>query len=390
MEVTTKTQARTSRVSLWLGAGVLALAGCSGDGINFDDISFDPDLRGSIRGEGFTTSAAARGATQPRPASDARGIISYPDYQVAEARSGDTLTTLAARVGLPENELARYNGLATGARLRAGEIVALPRRVSAAPASVDVTTLAGNALDRVGGSASANTAAPAGPTPQRHQVSKGETAYSIARLYGVSVRALAEWNSLDSALSVREGQYLLIPTGANAAATPGSVTAETTPGAGSPTPLPPSASAPLPATTTQTAAQVAESAPSSPNLAETRTAASSAAMTMPAQGRIVGAYTKGQSDGIDISAAAGTPVKAAQAGTVAAITRDTDQVPILVLRHEGNLLTVYAGIDNISVSKGDTVSRGQTIAAVRAAENAALHFQVRKGTASVDPMQYLN
>jgi murein DD-endopeptidase MepM/ murein hydrolase activator NlpD len=104
----------------------------------------------------------------------------------------------------------------------------------------------------------------------------------------------------------------------------------------------------------------------------------------------VRAFQKGKTDGIDISASAGTPVKAAAAGTVAAITRDTDQVPILVIRHSGNLLTVYAGIDDIKVAKGDSVSRGQQIATVRAADTTFLHFQVREGTLSVDPMTYLN
>ena len=111
---------------------------------------------------------------------------------------------------------------------------------------------------------------------------------------------------------------------------------------------------------------------------------------MPVDGKVVRAFQKGRSDGIDISAAAGSPVRAAADGTVAAITRDTDQVPILVVRHSGNLLTVYAGIDGITVAKGDKVSRGQTIAKVRAADPSFLHFQVREGTTSVDPMGYLN
>ena len=66
---------------------------------------------------------------------------------------------------------------------------------------------------------------------------------------------------------------------------------------------------------------------------------------------------------IDIAADAGTPVNAAADGTVAAITRDTDQVPILVLRHADNMLTVYAGVDNVKVQKGDTVKRGQPLPA---------------------------
>jgi murein DD-endopeptidase MepM/ murein hydrolase activator NlpD len=111
---------------------------------------------------------------------------------------------------------------------------------------------------------------------------------------------------------------------------------------------------------------------------------------MPVQGRIIRTFEKGKSEGIGISANAGARVVAADGGTVAAITRDTDQVPILVIRHSGNLLTVYAGVDEIAVQKGDTVKRGDQIAVVRAATPPFLHFEVREGFESVDPDPYLN
>ena len=57
--------------------------------------------------------------------------------------------------------------------------------------------------------------------------------------------------------------------------------------------------------------------------------------------------------------------------------------------HPGNLLTVYANIDNIRVERGDTVSRGQTIADVGAGDPAFLHFEVRQGFESVDPTPYI-
>jgi len=113
-------------------------------------------------------------------------------------------------------------------------------------------------------------------------------------------------------------------------------------------------------------------------------------MVLPVDGRIIRAYERGKTDGIDISASAGAKVVAAADGTVAAITRDTEQVPILVLRHPNNVLTVYANIDGITVAKGDRVTRGQKIAVVRAGSPSFLHFQVREGTKSVDPQDYLN
>ena len=122
-----------------------------------------------------------------------------------------------------------------------------------------------------------------------------------------------------------------------------------------------------------------------------QTAASdNARLRMPVQGRIVRPFEKGKNEGIGISANAGSQVIAADGGTVAAITRDTDQVPILVLRHANNLLTVYAGVDEVAVQKGDKVKRGQKIAVVRAATPPFLHFEVREGFDSVDPAPYLN
>lgn len=377
-----------------LGFGVIALSACSTTG-PFE--TMDWDFRG---GGALDTSAAARQATQRRPSPDARGVISYPGYQVAVARRGDSVASVAARLGLTPDELARYNALMPTDTLREGEILALPRRIDdggrvvgvppsgATPGSVDVSAIATTALDRVGTPTPPATTTPrTGGEPVRHQVRRGETAFSIARLYNVSAKALGEWNGLGSDLVVREGQYLIIPV-ANATP-PNPVAVTTPPGAGSPTPVPPSATKPLPAEKTTPAAEAPKETPASPDLGNQQTAASAARMQMPVGGAIIRPYAKGKNEGIDISAPAGSAVKAAAAGTVAAITKDTEQTPIIVIRHDGNILTVYAGVDGITVKKGDKVARGQTIAKVRAATPSFLHFEVRRGVESTDPMAFL-
>jgi len=108
------------------------------------------------------------------------------------------------------------------------------------------------------------------------------------------------------------------------------------------------------------------------------------------RGNIVRDYEKGKNDGIDIAAAPGTPVVAAAAGTVAAITEDTNGVPIIVVKHPDNLLTVYSNIGNVTVAKGDSVARGGKLAEIRKDGTAAVHFEVRDGFDSVDPGPYLN
>ena len=389
-----------------MGASLLALAACERNG------SFDGDLRHLGKGI-FDTSDAVFQATSDRPAPDARGIISYPGYQVAVARQGDTVASIAARIGVPAGELASYNALAPNAPLRRDEVLALPRRVdgsavagvaaspvpgalpptrSGQPGGIDVTTIASGAINRAEAGQPAPTvakpapsappAAPTGAEPVRHKVERGESAYSIARLYNVNVKALADWNGLGNDLAVREGQTLLIPVGAGAAPKPEPVSE---PGEGSPTPTPPSAKKPLPDEKPVAASEPVKTPPA-PDLGATEQATK---LAMPVSGKIIRGYQKKKNEGIDIAAGAGTAVAAAGDGTVAAITKDTEGVPILVVRHAGNLLTVYANIDAIAVKKGDKVKRGQAIAKVRASDPAFLHFEVRQGFDSVDPMRYL-
>jgi murein DD-endopeptidase MepM/ murein hydrolase activator NlpD len=379
-------QLMTQSFSKTLGLmAFLLLTACENSGMDWD-----------LRSDRLDTTSAAASARDVRPTPDSRGVISYPTYQVVVAKPGDTVATVAERVGLSAGEMASFNALSPTDTLRGGEVLALPARVSAASATtssvVDVSAIAATALDRVdsSGPITAQTIGsrkPSAEEPLRHQVKRGETAFTIARTYNVSAKALADWNGLGSDLVVREGQYLIIPTGSGAA--PSVAAAEETiaaPGVGSPTPQPPSASAPLPDEKTLPAA---EAEPASPNLEDTRTAASAAQFAMPVDGKIIRPYSKGKNDGIDIAAPAGTAVKAAAAGSVAAITTDTSGTPIIVLRHDGGLLTVYAGVDAVTIKKGDTVSRGQSIAKVKAGDPAFLHFEVRQGADSADPMAYL-
>nr|WP_192931110.1 M23 family metallopeptidase [Gemmobacter serpentinus] len=410
-----------------MGTALLLLGACSMGGGKPFDWDFRP--------KGVSTADAARTASESRPTPDGRGVISYPGYQVAVAQRGDTVASLAARVGVDAAELARYNAVQPNNTLREGEIMALPRRVAeSSPAAsggivggpiksgpVDVTSIAGNAINKAGATGSspagwqagaASTSQAAGVEPARHQVARGETAYTIARTYNVTAKDLASWNSLDANLTVREGQYLLIPVTAAATAAvtgaPIAATPVTVPGAGTPTPVPPSAAKPLPAqdeppvataakpaaganpTGTAIAAPAAKPAEKPvADLGASRTAASGSKFGMPVSGQIIRGYSKGKNDGIDIGAAAGTPVAAAGDGTVAAITKNTEGVPIVVIRHADNMLTVYGGIDAVTVAKGATVKRGQSIAKVRAGNPAFVHFEVRKGFDSVDPSGYL-
>lgn len=388
-----------------------ALAACG-------DQPFDLDLRGI--GGGFTTADAAVNATSDRPNADNRGVISYPNYQVAVAERGDTLNEVASRLGLDAAELSKFNGVGADVPLRKGEIIALPRRVtepseqtgangagSIQTQPVDVTTLAGNAINNSPDTTPVRTAAlpaansstlgQAGAEPVRHKVERGETAFTVARLYQVSAKSLAEWNGLGSDFAVREGQFLLIPVARQSAPRPATALTPVVeaPGQGTPTPTPPSAAKPLPKddTIAKPAVKTPEAKPTPvkpvADVGVQSAPAKTAKMTFPVSGTIIREYSKGKNEGINIKGGAGTAVKAAAAGTVAAITKSGDGVPIIVVRHPDNLLTVYANVTGVKVKKGDGVRRGQAIANLRTGVDAYVHFEVRNGFDSVDPLPFL-
>jgi murein DD-endopeptidase MepM/ murein hydrolase activator NlpD len=381
---------RPLRLAL-LGCSLLAMSACST--VPLDDLDWD------LRAGAGNTSEEARQATARKPVPDGNGVLSYPGYQLAAARKGETVGAMAARLGIDPASLARTNALRPTDPLRAGELLLLPERVSAAPQPVagaptapagsrpvDITSIATSALDNAGSAPAPSDSAPGGgKEPIRHKVARGETAFIIARAYNVSAKALADWNGLGPDLAIREGQTLIIPVATAPAPNPEPV--PTAPGAGSPTPEPPSAVTPLPDEKTQPASEKPKETPPSPDLGD---ATKKAKMIMPMQGKIIRPYDAKKNQGIDISAAAGTPISAADAGTVAVVSKNTDGRGIVILKHANNLLTVYVGVDAIAVAKGAKVARGQELGKLAKTEPTFLHFEVRNSSKeSLDPITFL-
>ena len=82
--------------------------------------------------------------------------------------------------------------------------------------------------------------------------------------------------------------------------------------------------------------------------------------------------------------AAEVAAEAAAAG----IVRDSAGTPIIVVRHEGDLMSVYTNLGDVAVAKGDSVSAGQSLG--QAGDAGFVHFEIRRGFESVDPERYLN
>ncbi len=95
-------------------------------------------------------------------------------------------------------------------------------------------------------------------------------------------------------------------------------------------------------------------------------------------------------EGIDLRAKVGTPVMAAQAGTVVySGSRIRGYGKMVVIRHEQGLATVYAHNSRVLVHAGDQVAQGQKIALSGMSGRASgphLHFEVRSGIAAINPL----
>jgi murein DD-endopeptidase MepM/ murein hydrolase activator NlpD len=121
------------------------------------------------------------------------------------------------------------------------------------------------------------------------------------------------------------------------------------------------------------------------------------AFRWPVRGRVItgfGPKPNGQqSDGIDLAVPEGTAVRASEDGVVAYAGNELKGYGNLILvRHANGFVTAYAHASEILVKRNDEVRRGQIIAKSGQSGSVTapqLHFEIRKGSAPVDPAQYL-
>ncbi len=124
-------------------------------------------------------------------------------------------------------------------------------------------------------------------------------------------------------------------------------------------------------------------------------APSSSGFVWPVGGTVVSPYGQRWGRlhaGIDIAAPAGTPIVASASGQVVYAGSMSGYGLLVVIQHAGGIATAYAHNSSISVSVGQPVSQGQTIAAVGCTGHCFgdhVHFEVRVGGSPVDPMGYL-
>jgi murein DD-endopeptidase MepM/ murein hydrolase activator NlpD len=300
--------------------------------------------------------------------------------------TSDTLEILARRYNVTPAAILQANGYKGPRALSPGQQLIIPRpgAVAAAPAMTAPP--------------SKPVAVAASPS-SIHVVNRGDTLMGVARRNHITAGELAKANGLEASAKLRIGMKLTVP--AKAAGLPAG---QPLVAQAAPTSVPPTTKLASAASDLQQKARLAqatnvEEAP----VAETPVKAAEATGALPTfrwpvRGKVItsyGAKTNGKSnDGINLAVPEGTPVKAAEDGVVAYSGNELKGYGNLVLiRHSNGYVTAYAHASEILVKRGDTIKRGQVIAKSGQSGEVAspqLHFEIRKGSTPVDPLQFLN
>ena len=267
-----------------------------------------------------------------------------PPSQMVEVRTNDTLFALATRYQVTPQSVIEANGLQPPYNLRKGQALKLvPRRT--------------------------------------HIVRPGDSVYAISQRYAVSQYQLAQLNYLKPPFELKIGQKLQLPNSLDFSVLDVG--------------LPDGVSGTNIAQPTSTKTSV-PTAPRKRFVAPSL--AGSSGFTWPVQGEIIADFGPSQrgvhNDGVNIAASEGASVGAAAKGRVAFVGTNIKSFGKLVLvKHDGGIITAYAHLGDISVKEGDIVTAGQSIGTIGRSgrvDRPQLHFEIRKSRQPVDPRNLIS
>lgn len=251
--------------------------------------------------------------------------------------------------------------------------------------------------------ASTTPTPPVGGGTFSHTIAGGESLYTIARRYEVTTQSLVQANNLESPDKIVVGQKIVIPGRTDLLVTKPSAT-QTASNSAASAPVPTQQTLPAAAPNTLQAGAAPAATPAPVAAAPVQVATAPAPVAEPAMsgsdkfrwpvsGRILVDFAASKGTGINIEAAEGASVKAAENGTVIYVGSGVEGYGNLVLiRHPNGYVSAYAHLGTMSVAKGANVSRGDTIGAAGKTGSVTkpqLHFELRKGATPVDPVPLL-
>lgn len=196
-----------------------------------------------------------------------------------------------------------------------------------------------------------------------HKIAKGENLGKIAAKYNIGEDKIIEINKITDASKLSVGEKLIIPGGKKIyyASTP--------------------ASSYTGISAIKDLVSPSGAAPVSGNK-----------MNWPTQGYRITQYYSWRHYGVDIANKLGTPIYAADAGVIEYVGWGTGYGNQIVIDHGGGKKTRYAHLSKVYVGKGETVSKGQSIAAMGStgwSTGPHLHFEVIINGRKYNPLNYI-
>ena len=203
------------------------------------------------------------------------------------------------------------------------------------------------------------------PVRRTYRVKKGDTVYGISRRFGIDMRDLVRWNGIHRPYTITVGEKLHLPDKIGRSKT---ITSAKTPHRSA-----------VSSRTTKVPPRGKRN------------------FLKPVQGKVLSAFGPKSdglhNDGINIAAAKGAPVRAAENGVVVYVGTEFHSFGnLLLIKHADGWVSAYGHTDKPLVKRGDVVKRGELVAKVGKSGNVnapQLHFELRRGTRAVDPTRYL-
>ncbi|MEM8703338.1 MAG: peptidoglycan DD-metalloendopeptidase family protein [Pseudomonadota bacterium] len=317
-------------------------------------------------------------------------------------RQGDSLNSISRRYGVPVQAVASVNGIDNASQVQPGQKIIIPTYVysdrnghSSATegenGKVKLPTVARNETVVTGSVPSSSGNAPRPGRKPVGQPTFTQISVSEAVVEEVDVVQVTALPKRKPAVSNAR-----LTTASISSSTPASAKVAAAPAAAAPSAPVQKVALPQPALTQEPRPTEPIKTPKVDNTSKDA-ATSDAKFRWPVRGRIISDFgTKpggGKNEGVNLAVPEGTPVKAADDGTVIYSGNELKGYGNLVLvRHSEGWVSAYAHNSELKVKRGDTIRRGDVIGlagATGSVNQPQVHFELRKGNKPVDPLNHL-
>jgi LysM repeat protein len=251
---------------------------------------------------------------------------------------GETVYSISRSYRVSPEELMRYNNITDASKLQVGKRLKIP---PGAPSQVGASLQTGS-TSQAGAPVSAYT---------EYRVVKGDTLFSIAREYGITVQVLRDLNKFPADYVLKAGERIKIP----ASGKTGTATVQS----------------------------------GQKDMRPTSSITVDPSLRWPVTPKAI-AYMTGKLYGVVVQGERSEPVRSLTQGTVISAGPYRGFGRVAIVQVTGGYLYVYGGCENLSVKEGDRIGPGTELGRLgidAVSEKPQLFFMVYRSNTPIDPVK---